>query len=98
MIAIVIVDDYPFFRLGLKEYLSQNQKFKVVGEASTGMEAITLAESLRPDIIIMDVDMPGINGIEATTAILKTNPDIKVIALSRFDYEDEIMEMLKAGS
>lgn len=98
MITIVIVDDYPFFRLGLKEYLSQNQNFKIIGEASTGAEAIILAEKLKPAIVIMDVDMPGTNGIEATTAILKANPDIKVIALSRFDKENEIMEMLKAGS
>ncbi|RYE19102.1 MAG: response regulator transcription factor, partial [Sphingobacteriales bacterium] len=98
MITFVIVDDYPFFRLGLKEYLCQNQNFKIVGEAGTGLEGIALAQTLKPDIVIMDVDMPGTNGIEATNVILKSNPEIKVIALSRFDNEDEIMEMLKAGS
>jgi len=98
MITFVIVDDYPFFRLGLKEYLSQNQNFKIVGEAGTGLEGIAMAQTLKPDIVIMDVDMPGTNGIEATGAILKSNPEIKVIALSRFENEDEIMEMLKAGS
>jgi DNA-binding NarL/FixJ family response regulator len=98
MITIVIVDDYPFFRLGLKEYLSQHQQFKVVGEAATGNEAIALAETLKPQIMIMDVDMPGMNGVDATNAILKDHPDIKIIALSRFDHENDIMEMLKAGS
>lgn len=98
MINIVVVDDYPFFRLGLKEYLSQHPHFKIVGEAGTGNEAIELAASLNPHIIIMDVDMPGTNGIEATSLILKNNPDIKIIALSCFEKENDIMEMLKAGS
>jgi len=98
MITIIIVDDYPFFRLGLKEYLAHNQALKVVGEAGNGVEAIALAEKLKPSVVIMDVDMPGTNGIEATTAILKANPDIKIVALSRFDNESEIMEMLKAGA
>jgi DNA-binding NarL/FixJ family response regulator len=98
MITIVIVDDHPFFRLGIKEYLSQYQNYKVVGEVGTGAEAIELAESLNPHIMIMDVDMPGTNGIDATNIILKNNPDVKIIALSRFEKENDIMDMLKAGS
>lgn len=97
MITIVIVDDYPFFRLGVKEYLNQHHNFKVVGEACSGAKAIELAGSLQPQVVLMDVNLPGINGIEATNAILKQNPEIKVIAISRFDNENDIMEMLKAG-
>jgi DNA-binding NarL/FixJ family response regulator len=98
MIEILIVDDHPIFRLGLKEFLSHKQHYKVVGEAGTGDEAIELAKSLNPNIIIMDTDLPKTNGIDATTQILKQNSTIKVIALSHFDNDSEVMEMLKAGS
>lgn len=98
MIEILIVDDHPIFRLGLKEFLSHKQRYKVVGEAGTGEEAIELAKSLSPNIIIMDTDLPKTNGIDATTQIIKQNTGIKVIALSHFDNENEVMEMLKAGS
>ncbi len=98
MIEILIVDDHPIFRLGLKEFLSHKQHYKVVGEAGTGDEAIELAKNLNPHIIIMDTDLPKTNGIDATTQILKHNSTIKVIALSHFDNDSEVMEMLKAGS
>jgi len=98
MADILIVDDEPIFRLGLREFLHQKQLHKVIGEAGTGEEAITLAERLRPDVVIIDSCLSGTNGIEATVRILKHNPDIKVIALSRFETEQEIMDMLRAGS
>ena len=98
MIEILIVDDHPIFRLGLKEFLSHKQHYKVVGEAGTGDEAIELAKNLNPNIIIMDTDLPKTNGIDATTQILKQNSAVKVIALSHFDNDSEVMEMLKAGS
>jgi DNA-binding NarL/FixJ family response regulator len=98
MIEILIVDDHPIFRLGLKEFLSHKQHYKVVGEAGTGDEAIELAKNLNPNIIIMDTDLPKTNGIDATTQILKQNNTIRVIALSHFDNDSEVMEMLKAGS
>lgn len=98
MIGILIVDDHPIFRLGLREFLHQRPEYKVIGEAGTGDEAIELARTLKPDIIIMDTDLPRTNGIDATNQILRYNPAIKVIALSHFDRDEEVMEMLKAGS
>lgn len=98
MTEILIADDHPIFRLGLREFLSQKQTYKVVGEAGTGEAAIELAGSLNPHIIIMDTDLPKTNGIDATVQILKHNPAIRVIALSHFDNDNEVMEMLKAGS
>ncbi|WP_118949538.1 response regulator transcription factor [Taibaiella helva] len=98
MIEILIVDDHPIFRLGLKEFLSQKSQFRIIGEAGTGEDAIALARELNPHIVIMDTDVPKTNGIDATNQILKQNPSIKVIALSHFDDDNEVMEMLKAGS
>jgi DNA-binding NarL/FixJ family response regulator len=98
MITIIIVDPFPFFRMGVREYLSQNQNFKIVGETGSGTEAIAMAENLRPDIIIMEVNVNGIGGVDAASTIIKNNPDIKIIALSCFDNEEDIMEMLKAGA
>jgi DNA-binding NarL/FixJ family response regulator len=98
MADILIVDDHPIFRLGLKEFLTQKSNFKVVGEASNGEEAVEMARILNPQVVIMNTNMPKTNGMEATAQILKQNSSIKIIALSRFDNEDEVMEMLKAGS
>lgn len=98
MIDILIADDHPIFRLGLREFLGKKHQYKIVGEAGTGDEAIEMAKSLNPKIVIMDTDLPKTNGIDATSRILKHNQGIKVIALSHFEKEEEVMEMLKAGS
>lgn len=98
MIGILIADDHPIFRLGLKEYLHQKPEYRVIGEAGTGEDAVELAKTLKPDIVIMDTDLPRTNGVDATNQILRYNSAIKVIALSHFDSDDEVMEMLKAGS
>lgn len=98
MVGILIADDHPIYRLGLKEFLHQRPGYRVVGEAGTGEDAIELAKTLKPDIIIMDTDLPRINGMEATSQILRIGLGQRIIALSHFSDESDVMEMLKAGA
>src|SRR5678815_3241734 len=73
-LRVLIADDHPLFRHGIAALLQASSEFEVVGEATTGEEALTLAEQLQPDVILMDIQMPAINGIEATRHILHTSP------------------------
>ncbi len=82
IISIIIVDDHSIIRHGLKQSLSQEKDMVVVAEANSGRGAIELMSAHKPDIIIMDVSMPDMNGIEATRQILKINPAVKILALS----------------
>jgi len=97
-VTILLADDHTIVRQGLHSMLSKNAEFDVVGEAKTGVEAIQLARELSPDIIIMDIGMPEMNGIEATRQILEENPDTKVIALSMHNDKNFVAQMLKAGA
>lgn len=84
-IRIVLADDHELYRRALREWLAAETDFLVVGEAREGNAAIRLAEELQPDVVVMDVGMPGLNGIQATRQILKSSPAIRVIALSLHD-------------
>jgi LuxR family maltose regulon positive regulatory protein len=97
-IKILIVDDHPFTRAGLRLILEPETDMKIVGEASDGMDAIHQTGKLQPDIVVMDISMPNMSGIEATTEILKKYPEVKVIALSIHAGERYVKEMLSAGS
>src|SRR5206468_4684136 len=79
MMRVLIVDDHPITRDGLRTALSSSEDLEVVGEATNGEEAIALAERTDPDVVFMDIRMPGIGGLEATRAIRNRNPDTKVI-------------------
>jgi DNA-binding NarL/FixJ family response regulator len=94
----MIVDDHNIIRHGLKQSLSQEKDMKVVAEAETGRKAIELVHEYAPDVIIMDVSMPDLNGIEATKQILKINPNIKIIALSMHSEKQFVLSMVKAGA
>ena len=96
-IKILIVDDHALLREGLIKILSLEEELEIIGEASKGEEAIDLARKLRPDIILMDINMPGINGIEATKVIKKELPQIGIIALTIHDDEEYIFELVRAG-
>ena len=99
-INVVIADDHGLVRQGLKALLTQNQVLDVavVGEAADGHEAVMLAEKLRPAVLIADISMPGLNGMEATRAALKAVPAMKVIALSMHKHLSYVLGMFEAGA
>lgn len=97
-IRLLIADDHPVFRYGLRALLQAEPAAEVVGEAMTGDEAIALAASLQPDVILMDLNMPGVNGIEATRRILAANPHINILVLTLFDDDDTVFAAMRAGA
>ncbi len=97
-IRVLIADDHPLFRDGLRALLDSIPQTEMVGEAANGEEALRQAADLRPDVILMDVQMPGLNGIEAMQRILHTNPDIGVIVLTMFEDDDVVFAALRAGA
>ena len=98
MINILIVDDQEFVSEGLAALLGYHPDIKVVGTACNGRQACKLAGSLNPDVILMDIRMPEMDGIAATEAILSEHPEIKVLVLTTFDEDDLIVNALKAGA
>jgi DNA-binding NarL/FixJ family response regulator len=97
-INVMFVDDHPFFREGLRTLLSSIPNLKIVGEAGSGDEAIIIAQTSTPDVILMDLKMPGLNGIEATRRIIEENPKIGIIVLTMFDDDDSVFSAMKAGA
>ena len=97
-IRILIADDHGIVRKGLRLQLEQETSFEVVGEATEGREAVRMAEELVPDVVIMDIAMPNLNGIQATTQLIKKNPHIGVIILSMYSDETYLMRTLAAGA
>jgi DNA-binding NarL/FixJ family response regulator len=95
---VLLVDDHPMFRAGLRALLTSTPDMDVVGEASTGAEAITQARALGPDIIVMDLHMPDLNGVEATRQILAIAPGTAVLVLSMFDDDDSVFAAMRAGA
>ena len=97
-ISILLADDHKILRDGIRSLLEKEPDYEVVGEADNGRTAIELACELKPDVIIMDIGMPDINGIEATKEILSRVPSIQVIALSVYSDKQFLVEMLNAGA
>jgi DNA-binding NarL/FixJ family response regulator len=97
-VKVLLADDHKIVRDGLRTLLEKNAEVKVVGEAEDGRTAVQLAKKLSPDIIIMDVAMPDLNGIEATRQIVAEHPGVKVIAVSMHSDRRFVAEMLKAGA
>lgn len=98
MIGVLLVDDHKLVRTGLRLILEDTADIRVVGEASTGEEALDRARSLKPDVILMDVSMPGIGGLEATRKLAMGLPDARVIVLSVHTAEPYPMRLLEAGA
>ena len=94
---IIIVDDHTIFRQGLKSLLTSENIATVVGEASNGKEYLELLTHLEPDLVLMDIDMPHMNGMEATQRSLALKPDLKVIAFTMFSDEDYYYKMIDLG-
>ncbi|MBW1709366.1 MAG: response regulator transcription factor [Deltaproteobacteria bacterium] len=97
-IRIVIADDHGLFREGLKSLLQEDPDLVIVGEAGDGRSAVKLCRKLAPNIIIMDVSMPELNGVEATRQIVTENPETKVIAVSMHSSKRFVLDMLQAGA
>jgi len=96
-IKILLADDHKITRDGLKALLESQENMIVVGEAENGRQAVRLASKLAPDVIVMDINMPELNGIEATRQIIAELPDTKIIALSMYSDKRYVVGMLKAG-
>src|SRR5450756_1033985 len=97
-IKVMIVDDHNLVREGLKAVFYQGDEIDVVGEAGSGEEAIEMVNKVKPDVILMDISMPGMNGIQATKLIRDAHPDAKIVILTMLDQEGYVYEAIKAGA
>lgn len=97
-IRVLIVDDDPLVRSALSHFVSRDPEIDVIGEAETGLEAISFLEKDRPDVVMMDVQMPEMNGIEATAAIHQRWPEVRILAVTTLDGSDTVLPMLSAGA
>ena len=97
-ICILLADDHTLFRDGLRALFNSLPDIEVVGEASSGAQAIQQAEKYQPDVVLMDIQMPGINGIEATRQIVQTSPHIGVVIVTMFEDNDSVFAAMRAGA
>ena len=95
---LVLVDDHEVVRLGLKTLLDRHPQFEVVGEAGTAREAVDLVGSIKPDVVLMDIRLPGASGIDACEEITKNNPDVKVIMLTSYAEDEMLFSAIRAGA
>ena len=98
MTTVLLVDDHPLVRAGLTTLIATTDDLDVVGEASGGEQAVTLAGTLEPDVVLMDLSMPGMDGVEATRRILEAQPQIHVVVLTSFADQRRVSEALAAGA
>ena len=97
-LRILVAEDHPLFRKGMISLLSSVSEFEVVGEAATGEEAVSRATELQPDVVLMDLQMPNVNGIEATRRIAQESPSVRVLVVTLFEDDDSVFMALKAGA
>ncbi len=95
---ILIADDHPLFRHGIRALLESTPDFYVCGEATTGEEVVTLAKQLQPEVILMDIHMPGLNGIEATRRILAESTDLNILIVTMFEDDASVFSAMRAGA
>ena len=95
---ILVVDDQPLVRTGLASVLASDAGNEVVGEAADGVEALAMADQLRPDIVFMDIRMPRLDGLTATRRLLAEHPDVRVVVLTTFDVDEYVFEALSLGA
>ena len=97
-LRVLVVEDHPLFRRGVVALLEAADGLTVAGTAATGEEAVRLAADVRPDVVLMDLQLPGISGIEATRAIVAADPEARVLVLTLFEDEDSVLLALRAGA
>jgi DNA-binding NarL/FixJ family response regulator len=97
-VRVVLVDDDDLMRAGLRSVLSSDETIEVVGEAGDGREAVRVIRGLNPDLVLMDIRMPDLDGISATREVLADSPDLKVVVLTTFEQDDYIFDALSAGA
>ena len=97
-LRVLVVEDHPLFRKGVVALLAAEPDLAVAGTAGSGEEAVVLAADLDPDVVLMDLQLPGMSGIEATRAIVAADPDVRVLVLSLFEDEDSVFLALRAGA
>ena len=97
-IRILIADDHALLRQGIRNFLSLESDFEIIGEAADGEETIRRASELRPDILLLDINMPKGNGIEVATRLRETHPEIRILALTIHDDENYMMKMIQSGA
>jgi DNA-binding NarL/FixJ family response regulator len=96
--AIILVDDHKLVRDGVRTILERGEEFRVVGEAENGADAVQLCRKSPPDLVLMDIGLPGMNGIEATTELLRHCPGVKVVILSMYDDENSVVSAIRSGA
>jgi len=97
-VRVLVADDHPAFRAGLQLMLSSCDEIEVIAEADNGATALQLAAELRPDVVVMDLRMPGLDGIEATRRLVRENPDVGVVVLTMFEDDDSVFAAMRAGA
>jgi DNA-binding NarL/FixJ family response regulator len=97
-LRILIAEDHPLYRKGMISLLQSIPEFEVVGEAATGEEAVARASQLQPDVILMDLQMPELNGIEATRRIMQESPNVRVLVVTLFEDDESVFMALRAGA
>jgi len=97
-VKLLLVDDHEVVRTGLRMLLENQPNIKIIGEASTGLQALEMVDALIPDVVIMDITLPDISGIEATRRLRQSHPDLPVVALTIHEDEQYFFEMLQAGA
>ncbi len=97
-LRVLVADDHPMFRDGLRTLLASSSDTELVGEATSGEEAVSLAADLQPDVILMDVQMPGMDGIEATRRIVRDSPHVRVLVVTMFEDDATVFKAMRAGA
>src|SRR5579862_1479341 len=95
---VLLVDDHKIMRDGIKAILSRSDEFRVVGEAESGTDAVQFVKNHRPDLVLMDIGLPGLNGVETTAEILRYHPNCKIIILSMYDDENSVVSAIRSGA
>ena len=98
MITILLIDDHPLFRKGVRQIISDNPNFNVVGEAASGQDGLQLAEALRPNLVLLDINMKGMSGLETLRRLKATDNSARCIMLTVSNSEDDLIEALRAGA